>query len=64
MTVVHCDLHNTNIVIYPIDEWRYFIDDNRREIAIFVDAQGNKSLKRFVNGECDESCEVVKELLG
>lgn len=59
----HCDIHNLDIIIYNRDEENLFIDDNKREVAIFYDDEGNKYLKRFIMGQCDENCETIKQLL-
>ena len=59
----HCDVHNLDIVIYNRDEENLFVDDNRREVAIFYFEDGTKYLKRYILSECDETCETIKQLL-
>ena len=36
---------------------------NKLEVAIFYDDMGKKYLKRYVMGQCGESCETIKTLL-
>jgi len=57
--------HNNNLIrIHDFGEEDLFIDDNRREVAIFTTEEGVKYLKRFIIGECDESCPTIQGLLG
>ncbi|MCD6163467.1 MAG: hypothetical protein J7K40_13785 [candidate division Zixibacteria bacterium] len=39
------------------------MDDNRREIAIFADKKGNRTLVRYVHGGCDDTCPTVQAML-
>jgi len=59
----HCDIHNLDIMVYDKNEENLFIDDNRKEIAIFYYEDGTKYLKRFIMGQCDNSCETIKQIL-
>ena len=59
----YCNIHNLNIVVYNRDEENLFIDDNKREVAIFYYENGKKYLKRFIMGQCDGSCETIKQIL-
>jgi len=59
----HCDIHNLDIVIYKRNEENLFVDDNRREVAIFYNENGSKYLKRYILNECNENCETIKDLL-
>ena len=63
MEKLHCGLHNLDIVIYDKNEENNFVDDNKKEIVIFFDDEGNKYLKRFVSNKCDLNCPTIKELL-
>lgn len=63
MKVVHCPFHDTDIVLYEPDEHKLFIDDNRREVAIFADKKGNRTLVRYVHGGCDDTCPTVQTML-
>jgi len=58
-----CPLHNIDIIIYDSDFENLFIDDNRLEVAIFIDTQGKKYIKRCVMGRCDEYCPTIKQIL-
>ena len=59
----HCDTHNLNIVVYNKEEENLFIDDNKKEVAIFYNEDGTKYLKRFIMNECDYSCPTIKQIL-
>jgi len=63
MKVVHCPFHDIDIVLYEPDEHKLFIDDNRREVAIFADKKGNRTLVRHVHGGCDDTCPTVQTML-
>ncbi len=59
METVHCEEHDLDIKVYEAEERDMFVDDNRREAAIFKNADGSKYLKRYVEGQCDGNCETV-----
>ena len=63
MQTIHCDLHNLDIKIYTFEEQNSFIDNNKKEVVIFIDEKGNKQLKRYIINECDENCEIIKGIL-
>ena len=63
MERIFCTIHKANIIIYDGEEKNSFIDDNKAETIIFIDERGNKELKRYVIGKCDEHCGKMKELL-
>jgi len=63
MKVVHCPFHDTDIVLHEPGEHKLFIDDNRREVAIFADKKGNRTLVRHVHGGCDDTCPTVRAML-
>ena len=63
MKQITCNIHNTNIIIYNESEENLFTDDNKADAIIFIDDKGNKKLKRFVIGKCDENCLTIKGLL-
>lgn len=58
-----CGIHKLNIIIYSPEEEHQFIDDNKKEVAIFYDNDGTKYLKRFVVGQCDNNCPTIQDLL-
>jgi len=62
MEKIFCQIHNLNISIYSKEEEQLFIDDNEQESVIF-DNGINKYLKRFAIGQCDENCEIIKQIL-
>lgn len=62
MEKIFCNIHNLNINIYQREEENLFIDDNSQESIIFYN-EGNKYLKRFVIGLCDNNCETIKQIL-
>jgi len=59
----HCLIHNLDIIIYNRDEEYLFINDNRKEVAIFYNDNGDKFLKRYIINQCDENCETIKQIL-
>ena len=63
MEQIICPIHNANILIYTKEEENFFIDDNKAETVIVMDKKGNKKLKRYIIGKCDETCETIKGLL-
>jgi len=63
MERIYCELHNLEIVIYNRDEENLFIDDNKREVAIFCNEDGTKYLKRYIVDRCDENCLTIKQIL-
>uniref|UniRef100_A0A6M3JBK1 Uncharacterized protein n=1 Tax=viral metagenome TaxID=1070528 RepID=A0A6M3JBK1_9ZZZZ len=60
---VVCPIHNKEILIYEKEEEKLFTDDNRQEVAIFIDKNGKRYLKRFIAGSCDEHCKTIIQLL-
>lgn len=64
MQTIHCEIHNLSIKIYNYGEENLFVDDDKREVAIFTKEDGTKYLKRYVINECDENCSTIKNLLG
>ena len=63
MERIYCPIHFLDIIIYNKNEENLFIDDNKREVAIFYDDEGKKYLKRFIMGKCDINCPTVKQIL-
>jgi hypothetical protein len=63
MEKIHCEIHNLDIIIYNKDEEHLFIDNNKEEVAIFYNNDGNKYLKRYIIYKCDENCETIKQIL-
>lgn len=64
MERIHCPLHNFDICIYTkAEEENLFVDDNRREVAVFYNDDGKKYLKRFIMNECDYTCETIQQFL-
>ena len=63
MERIYCPIHRLDIVVYNRNEENLFVDDNRREVAIFYDDEGKKYLKRFIMDKCDNNCETVKQIL-
>ena len=63
MSKHHCDVHDLDIVIFDEAETETFVDDNRQEVAIFIDEDGNKYLKRYIANKCDFNCPIIKNLL-
>jgi hypothetical protein len=54
---IHCDLHDCDIKVYPIEEQDKFIDDNSPDIIVFKGI----GLKRYIDGKCDINCQTVLE---
>lgn len=63
MKKVTCPIHGFDVVLFDPGEEYLFIDDNRREAGIFVVAEGNKFLKRYIQGQCDETCPTVRLMM-
>lgn len=64
MKKIHCEIHNQDIVIYEANEHHVFKDDNSRETVIFINEDGNKTIKRFVADGCNEDCLTFKKCFG
>lgn len=58
-----CNIHKLKIVEYEPDEEHLFVDDNRREIAIFTDPHIGKYLKRYIIDGCDYHCPTIREII-
>ena len=63
MKTIICPYHNNNITTIYYYELYKFVDNNKREVTIIIDKEGNKSLKRYIMGICDENCPKVKEIM-
>ena len=63
MQTIYCEKHSLNILVYDYNEVDLFMDNNEQKAVIFIDEKGNKQLKRFVVGKCDENCSTIQELL-
>ena len=62
MQTVNCKVHNNSIIIFEPDEL-YMYSDKIEATIIFYDSLGKKYLKKYTSGQCDENCEMVKNLL-
>lgn len=63
MKKYYCNIHKLDIIVYDFGEEHYFIDDNKKEAAIFCDIEGHRYLKRYVMNKCDENCLTIQNLL-
>jgi len=58
-----CPIHNIKIEIYKEEEIENFKDNNESKVAIFINNQSQKILKRYIKNKCDENCETIKYFL-